>query len=180
MTQRITPIEPAQAGKQAAELLNAVQAKLGVTPNLMKTLAHAPAALEGYLSLNTALAKGLLPPSTREQIAIAVAQENRCEYCLAAHTFLGKKAGLSPEQILAARKGQADNGKSRASLELAGEVLKSRGAVTDERLAAARAAGITDGEIAEVVAHVALNVFTNYFNVLAQTQVDFPQVSLNL
>ena len=180
MTQRITSIEPAHAGKQAAELLSAVQAKLGVTPNLMKTLANSPAALEGYLSLNAALSKGLLPPSTREQIAIAVAQENRCEYCLAAHSFLGKEAGLSAEQILAARTGQATNDKSRAALELAAQVLKSRGAITDQQLATARAAGITHGEIAEVVAHVALNVFTNYFNVLAQTEVDFPPVSLSL
>jgi uncharacterized peroxidase-related enzyme len=178
MNYRIAPVDPSQATGQAKELLAAVQAKLGVTPNLMKTLAHSPAALEGYLSLNAALAKGQLSAKVREQLALEVAQQNGCEYCLAAHSLLGKNAGLKPEQIIAARKGQSEDG--RAELELAGQVLGARGNLTDQQLATARAAGISDGEIAEVVAHVALNVLTNYFNVLARTEVDFPPVSLKL
>ena len=180
MSFRIAPVEPTQAEGQAKELLAAVKAKLGVTPNLMKTLAHSPAALEGYLSLNGALGKGFLSGSVREQIALLVSQENGCEYCVAAHTLLGGKAGLSPDQIIAARKGQSDDTKSRATLILARQVLESRGSVTDAQLTAARSAGVTDGEIAEVVAHVALNVLTNYFNVLAHTEVDFPAVSMSL
>ncbi len=180
MNYRIAPVDPSQATGQAKELLAAVHAKLGVTPNLMKTLAHSPAALEGYLSLNAALAKGQLPAKVREQLALAVAQENGCEYCLAAHSLLGKHAGLKPEQIIAARKGQSEDARSRAELELASQILSSRGNLSDTQLAAARAAGISDGEIAEVVAHVALNVLTNYFNVLARTEVDFPPVPLKL
>jgi uncharacterized peroxidase-related enzyme len=180
MNYRIAPVEPSQATGQAKELLAAVQAKLGLTPNLMKTLAHSPAALEGYLSLNGALAKGQLPAKVREQLALAVAQENGCEYCVSAHTLLGRNAGLKPEQIIAARKGQSEEAKSSAELELAGQILRSRGNLTDSQLAAARQAGVSDGEIAEIVAHVALNVLTNYFNVLARTEVDFPPVSLKL
>jgi uncharacterized peroxidase-related enzyme len=180
MNYRIAPVEPSQATGQAKELLAAVQAKLGVTPNLMKTLAHSPAALEGYLSLNAALAKGQLSAKVREQLALAVAQENGCGYCLAAHTLLGKNAGLKPEQIIAARKGQSEDAKSSAELELAGQILAGRGNISDAQLSAAREAGVSDGEIAEVVAHVALNVLTNYFNVLARTEVDFPPVSLQL
>jgi uncharacterized peroxidase-related enzyme len=180
MSQRITTVEPSQATGHTKELLDAVQAKLGVTPNLMKTLAHSPAALEGYLSLNNALAKGALPAKAREQIALAVSQENGCEYCVAAHTLLGGKAGLKPEQILAARKGSSDDAKTRAELELARQILDARGNVTDAQLAAARESGVGDAEIAEVVAHVALNVLTNYFNVLARTDVDFPRVSMDV
>lgn len=180
MTQRIARIEPDQANGQARELLAAVQAKLGVTPNLMKTLAHSPAALEGYLSLSGALGKGLLPATVREQIALLVSQENGCEYCVAAHTLLGRSAGLTPEQTVAARRGQSGDVKSRAELILARQVLHSRGGVTDAQLAAARAAAVTDGEIVEVVAHVALTVLTNYFNILARTEVDFPPVSMTL
>jgi uncharacterized peroxidase-related enzyme len=156
MNYRIAPVEPSQATGQAKELLAAVQSKLGVTPNLMKTLAHSPAALEGYLSLNAALAKGQLPAKVREQLALAVAQENRCEYCLAAHTLLGKNAGLKPEQIIAARKGHSEDAKSGAELELANQILTSRGNLSDTQLAAARAAGVSDGEIAEVYETVTL------------------------
>jgi uncharacterized peroxidase-related enzyme len=180
MSQRISALEPSQAAPHAKELLANVQAALGVTPNMMKTLAHSPAALEGYLSLNGALGKGVLSARIREQIALAVGQENGCEYCVSAHAFLGKNAGLKPEQILSARKGASDDAKTRAELELAHNILAARGNVTDAQLAAARQAGVTDAEITEIVAHVALNVLTNYFNVLAGTEVDFPQVSMRI
>lgn len=180
MTQRIAPVDPSRATGHAKDLLADVQSKLGVTPNLMKTLANSAAALDGYWSLNGALAKGTLSAKVREQLALEVAQENGCEYCLSAHSLLGKHAGLKPEQLLAARKGESDDAKTRAALALASEILESRGNVTDAQLAAARQAGITDGEIAEIVAHVALNVLTNYFNVLARTEVDFPLVSVKL
>lgn len=179
MNPRIAPVDPAHAEGHAKELLSAVKAKLGVTPNMMKTLAHSPAALEGYLSLNGALGKGLLPAKVREQIALLVSQENGCEYCIAAHSLLGKHAGLKPEQMIAARKGVSDDPKSKAALILARQVLQGQGRVTDAQLAAARENGVSDGEIAEIVAHVALNVLTNYFNVLARTEVDFPAVSMN-
>jgi len=180
MTYRIAPVDPSHATGKAKDLLTAVQGQLGVTPNLMKTLAHSPAALDGYLSLNAALAKGQLSAKVREQIALEVAQENGCGYCLAAHSLLGKNAGLKPDQIIAARKGESDDAKAQAALQLASEILASRGNVTDAQLAEARAAGVTDGEIAEVVGHVALNVLTNYFNVLARTEVDFPPVPMTV
>jgi uncharacterized peroxidase-related enzyme len=180
MSQRIATVEPSQATGHAKELLDAVQAKLGVTPNMMKTLAHSPAALEGYLSLNNTLARGVLPAKVREQIALAVSQENGCEYCVAAHTLLGGKAGLKPDQLIAARKGESGDAKTHAELELARQIVEARGNISDAQLAAAREAGISDPEITEVVAHVALNVLTNYFNVLARTDVDFPRVSMDV
>jgi uncharacterized peroxidase-related enzyme len=174
---RIQPIDPASATGPAKQLLDGVQKALGFTPNLMKTLAQAPAALEGYLSLNKALAGGALPAPFREQLAIATAQANACDYCLSAHTAIGKGAGLDPASLAAARRAEAPDPKAAAGLRFSREILSSRGQVSDASLAHVRQAGFTDPEITEIVAHVALNILTNYFNNVAGTEVDFPKVS---
>jgi uncharacterized peroxidase-related enzyme len=180
MSTRIAPVNPASAEPKAQELLGAVQKKLGMTPNLMKTLAHSPAALEGYLSLSGALGGGVLPAKVREELALFVGQVNECDYCVSAHSLLGKMAGLNPGQIADARRGTAGEPAAQAALKLAQAVVNTRGDVSDADLAAARSGGLGDAEIAEVVAHVALNVFTNFFNRLAHTEVDFPKVSLTI
>ena len=177
---RITPVQPADASGKTKQMFDAVQAKLGLTPNLVKTLATSPAALEGYLGLNGALTGGALNVQLREQIALAVAQANSCEYCLAAHTALGSLAGLQPEEILASRRASAVDVKRDAALKFAQTVVINRGDVSDAALSAIRAAGCTDGEITEIVAHVALNIFTNYINLVARTIVDFPRVELSI
>lgn len=177
---RIQPIQNAEATGKAKQLLDGVQAKLGMTPNLMKGLAQSAAALEGYLNLSGALAGGVLPAKFREQIALTVAQANSCEYCLAAHTTIGKMTGLKPEEIRASRESRAEDAKTDVGLKFAQKLVVQRGVVSDASLAQVRAAGFTDGEIAEIVAHVALNTFTNYFNHVAQTAVDFPKVEVTL
>ncbi|MGE0706797.1 MAG: carboxymuconolactone decarboxylase family protein [Planctomycetota bacterium] len=173
---RIRPIDPAQATGKAKELLDAVHAKLGRVPNLMRGLAHAPAALEGYLQLSGALAGGALSAKLREQLALAIAEQNACEYCLAAHTAIGGMVGLSKDQVRDARLATAVDPKTTALLGFAVRLVESRGRASADDLAAVRAAGWSDGAIAEVVAHVALNVFSNYFNHVADTEVDFPAV----
>lgn len=177
---RIQPIQNNEATGKAKELLDAVQAKIGMTPNLMKGLAQAPAALEGYLNFSGALATGNLDAKFREQIALAVAQANSCEYCLAAHSTIGKMSGLKPEEILASRHSQSTDAKLDAGLKFAQSLVIHRGLVSDAALDAVRNAGFTQGEITEIVSNVALNIFTNYFNHVAQTEVDFPKVSVNL
>jgi uncharacterized peroxidase-related enzyme len=176
--QRITAINPAEATGKTKKLLDGVQAKLGMTPNLMKTLASAPAALEAYLNFGAALGTGALDAKFREQISIAVAQANSCEYCLSAHSTIGKMVGLTPEEIAGSRESHAGDAKRNAGLQLAQAIVVQRGEVSDAALANARAAGYTDGEITEIVANVAVNIFTNYFNLVARTEVDFPRVSL--
>jgi AhpD family alkylhydroperoxidase len=141
----------------------------------MRTLAHSPAALEGYLSLSGALAGGRLGGRLREQVALAVADANACDYCLAAHSALGKAAGLSVDEIRAARGGEAEDPRATAALQFARAVLKGRGEVGDREFARVREAGFDDGQIAELVAEVALNVLTNYFNKAARVVVDFPR-----
>jgi uncharacterized peroxidase-related enzyme len=174
---RITALDPAITTGKSAELFTAVKSKLGMVPNLMRTLGHSPAALEAYLGFSATLGTGVLPAKVREQIALAVAETNSCEYCLAAHSLIGKGAGLTPDAILAARHIGAADRKIDALLKFAANVVEARGLVADEALAAVRAAGATDAETIETVAHVALNILTNYTNHVAQTAIDFPKAA---
>jgi len=175
MNNRIPTIDPANATGSVAGLFHAVKAKLGVVPNLMRTFAQSPAALEAYLGFSGTLAKGVLPAAVREQLALVISEANSCDYCLSAHTLLGKGAGLNPDAILAARHGEAADLKVTALLQFAQAVVATRGKVADEALAAVRAAGASDAEIVEVVGHVAVNVLTNYLNNVARTEIDFPR-----
>lgn len=173
---RLNAVDPAAVQGKAKTLLDNVKAALGVTPNLTRVMANSPAVLEAYLNFSAALRGGALDAKLREQIALAVAEANRCDYCLAAHSLLGKKAGLTADEVLDARRARATDPKSDAAVTFARLVVEERGRVTDAQLARLREAGFGDGEIAEVVANVALNLFTNYVNHVAETEVDFPPV----
>lgn len=175
---RITPLDPPTTSGATRQMLDAVQASLGVTPNLMRTLATAPAALKGYLDLNAALGVGVLDRKFRAQIALAVAQTNACEYCLAAHHVLGARAGLTPDEMTRSRAAQSPDPRREAGLQFARAVVVDRGQVSDRALANVRAAGFDDTEIVEMVANVVLNIFTNYINHVAQTAIDFPRVDV--
>ena len=178
--QRITAVNPAEATGKTKQLLDGVQAKLGITPNLMRTLAAGPAALEAYLNFGAALGTGHLDAKFREQIALAVAQANSCEYCLSAHSTIGKMVGLKPEEIAASREAHAQDAKRDAGLQFAQLLVVQRGEVSDQAVAQVKAAGYSDGDVAEIVANVAINIFTNYFNHVARTDVDFPRVSVTI
>ncbi|QDQ26256.1 carboxymuconolactone decarboxylase family protein [Chitinimonas arctica] len=159
-------------------LLAAVQQQLGMVPNLMKLVGHSPAALEGYLSLNAALAKGKLDAALRERIALTVAEFNGCEYCLSAHTYLGLHvAKLSQAEIDAAREHGSSDARQAAALRFAYRVAADHGRVSDTDLAALRAAGFDEADTIEIVLVVALNILTNYVNNVAQTTVDFPRLA---
>ncbi len=177
---RLNAIDPAVATGKAKELLDGVKTKIGMVPNLMRTFANSPAALEGYLSFSGALAGGLLSAKLREQISLAVADANSCEYCLSAHTAIGKMVGLNENEIIASRRASSDDAKTNAALMFAHQIVVKRGEVDDTDVRTVRAAGFNDGEITEIIANVALNIFTNYFNHVAQTVVDFPKVSLTV
>ncbi len=156
-------------------LLDAVNKQLGVIPNLMKVVGNSPAALEGYLSLSGALGKGTLGAKTGERIALAVAELNGCNYCLSAHSYLAANlAKLDAAEIEANRRGTSDDAKAAAAVRFATQVVKTRGHVVDADVAAVKAAGFSQGEIIEIVVHVALNTLTNYVNEVAQTEIDFP------
>lgn len=166
-------IEDAPAASQP--LLQAVKAQLGVVPNLFRLVSNSPAALEGYLGLSGALAKGALPAQTRERIALAVAEINGCDYCLAAHAYLGKNlAKLDDAEIAANRNGVSTDAKADAAVRFAAKIARSRGRTDEADLKAVRAAGYDDAQIVEIVLHVALNTWTNYINLVGGTVLDFP------
>jgi uncharacterized peroxidase-related enzyme len=158
--------------------LEAVKKLLGVAPNLFRMVAGSPAALEGYVGLIGALGKGGLPAATHERIALAVAEANRCDYCLSAHTYLGRNvAKLDDAEMTANRNGASNDPKADAAVRFARIVMERRGHVSDDDLRAMKMAGCSEAQIIEVVLHVALNTWTNYINSVAQTDIDFPRVA---
>jgi len=173
----ILPVDPSQASPEAAPVLQAVKAKLGRVPNLFLTLAQSPAALKAYLGASEALGAGRLDARTREMLALAVAESNGCEYCLSAHSAIGKMVGLDADAILQARGGVPAGRREAAFVAFARTVVRERGKVSPLDLEAAREAGLDDEDLVEAVAHVAVNIFTNYLNHVADTTVDFPKAA---
>ncbi|TWT92124.1 Alkyl hydroperoxide reductase AhpD [Botrimarina colliarenosi] len=171
---RIQPIDRTLAPPATAELLDGVQKKMGVVPNLIATMAQSRAVASAYLGFSQALASGSLSAQLRERIALAVGEANGCDYCVSAHTALAKQAGLTEQETCDARRAEATDEKEAAALQFAQQIVTDRGVVTDGNVERVRQVGYTDGEIAEIVAAVALNLFTNYFNHVAGTEVDFP------
>jgi len=174
--QRIKAITSTEG--KAKDLLEGVKKAMGSTPNIFTTFANAPAALEGYINFNTALSGGVLDKRLREQLAVTVAGFNGCNYCASAHIFLGGKAGVDKDELVANSKGHSSDYKTQSAITFAHALLVKRGKVNDEDFDKVRAAGFTDEEIVEILAHVALNTFTNYFNETALTAIDFPVVDL--
>lgn len=169
------PATIADAPEAARASLEAVQKQLGSVPNLFRLVALSPAALEGYLGLSGALGKGRVPAATRERIALAIAEFNGCGYCLSAHSYLASNlAKLPAEEIAANRRGTSSDPKADAAVRFAVKVAEARGHVSEADLSDVRAAGYDDAQVIEIVQHVALNIFTNYLNEVARTDIDFP------
>ena len=168
----VPTVESAPAASKP--LLEAVHKKLGVVPNLYRLAALSPAVLEGLLGLSGPLSK-TLDVRTRERIAIAVAEENGCDYCLSAHTYLGLNlAKITAEDAALARKGSSTDAKAAAAVRFAVQVNKTRGGVSDADIAAVKEAGYGEAQIVEIVGLVVENVFTNFLNRVAKTDIDFP------
>lgn len=170
---RIATVDPAAADPKAKPLLDAVQKLLGTTPNMFKVAANSPTTLEGLLGLSGALGHGTFGAKDREAISLAVAEANGCDYCLSAHSLLGKRAGLSDVDVAAAREGRATEAKMAAILRFARSLTVNRGQVSDADIAALRAEGVTDGQIVEILGNVVMNIFQNYINIVAATDNDF-------
>ncbi len=174
---RLTAINPEQATGKTKELFNAVQGKLGSVPNMMRTMGNSPALLESYLNLSSTLGSGILGAKTGELIALAVAESNACNYCLSAHSFIGSKLmKIEPEVLANARIGNSLNAKTNAILQFAKQIVNKKGLVSDADVTYVKNAGVTEGEIGEIVGHIAINILTNYFNIVAGTEIDFPVV----
>jgi len=174
---RISPLDPKNATRKTKQMFDEMAVRFGFVPNLFRVLANARAALEAYFNFSSALHAGALDSKVEEQIALAVAESNLCDYCRAAHILLGRQAGLTEDEIADAIHAKAVDAKTDAILKLARGIIVERGEISDPELERARAAGLTDGEIVEIVAQVVLNIFMNYLDHVARTVVDFPDVN---
>ncbi|WP_452220667.1 carboxymuconolactone decarboxylase family protein [Lacinutrix salivirga] len=176
METRIKTLNPETTTGKSKELFNAVQNKVGFIPNLIKVFGNSPATLQTYLSLGELTASGNFSSKFREQLAFAIAEENACNYCLSAHTAIGKMNGLTDEQTELSRQGIAADPKTQAGLQFAQAVTKNRGQVSSDAIKAVKEAGYNDSDILEIVLNVVSNTLTNYVNHIAETEVDFPSV----
>lgn len=174
----ITPVDPQHPG-DAADIIEVVKTKIGGVPNIFATMARSPAVLEGFLAYSGALGSGVLSTALREQIALVVAGENSCDYCASAHTYMAKNAGIAASEAKLNLQGKATDQKVAAILGFVQDVVRSRGTLdgNGSALNELRNAGVDDPEIVEILAHVGINIFTNYFNHVAQTEIDFPLVT---
>jgi len=173
---RLKALSNQQAQAKTQTLFAGVEKKLGTVPNIMRTMGNSAAVLEAYLGFSGALGKGVLTGKLREQIALVVGESNACDYCLAAHSALGRAAGLDDAAIADSRRADSTDARTRAALRFARKLVLDRGHANDGDVEELRRAGFDDAGIAEIVANVAINIFTNYFNHVAETDVDFPKV----
>ena len=173
---RFQPVDSQHAPGKVRRMFAELQARLGLVPNLFRVLASAPAALEGFMNLAAALATGTLDERTRERLALAIAESSLCNYCLSAHALTAAKIGLSPVEIDDAIHASAAEPETDAILRLARNIVVQRGEISDSDLGRARTAGLSDAQIVETIANVALNIFTSYVSHVARVPIDFQRV----
>lgn len=176
---RITTITNETATPEQAALFDAIQAQIGMVPNFLKVFANSPAALRAFLGLHGIANEGSLDLPTRERIALALAQQNSCEYCLSAHSAIGKKAGLDNSEINANRSGSSNDSKAAVAVKLARSLAEHSGDITTAELIEARNAGYSDADIVEIITHVGMNILTNILGKASRVEIDFPKISLN-
>ena len=175
---RINLVDPQQATGERRDLMDGVHKQLGVVPNFMRALANSPTTLSGFLELHGRLGHASLDLKTRERLALMTAETNGCQYCVSAHSALGAQAGLSEDEIAAARRGASADAKADAAVKFAKAVLDNGGDVTAGELTAVREAGFSDEQIVEIIGHVAMNIWTNLIGKVGQIDIDFPEVAL--
>lgn len=176
---RIKSVSYHEANKEQAELYDAITASLGMVPNFLKVFANSPAALKSFLGLHGIANEGSLDPQTRERIALAVAEQNACQYCVSAHTAIGRKAGLDNDEIEANRAGTSQDAKAAAAVKFAQALVEHSGEVTNAELAEVRDAGYSESDIVEIITHVGMNILTNILGKASRVEIDFPTVELN-
>ncbi|MEX2130774.1 MAG: carboxymuconolactone decarboxylase family protein [Pseudohongiellaceae bacterium] len=175
---RINPVAKEQANEEQRALYDAIQSQLGMVPNFLKVFAHSPAALRAFLGLHGIANEGSLDPQTRERIALGLAEQNACQYCVSAHSAIGRKAGLSSAEIDANRAGSSQDAKAAVAVKFARSLAANKGGVTTAELLEVRNAGYGESEIVEIITHVGMNVLTNILGKASQVEIDFPKVSL--
>ncbi|GJI97226.1 alkyl hydroperoxide reductase AhpD [Duganella caerulea] len=177
---RIATIENATANAEQKALLDAIQGQLGMVPNFLKVFANSPVALRAFLGLHGVANDGSLNALTRERIALAVAQQNSCEYCVSAHTAIGRKTGLSGDEMSAARIGTSADAQAAVAVKFAQSLMEKKGEISAVELAEIRNAGYSESDIVEIITHVAMNFLTNILAKASRVEIDFPKVELKI
>ena len=175
--QRIQSLTLDTADATVSTLFDAIRKKMGGVPNIMRAMAQSPAALEAYLGFSGAVEGGRFTAAQRELVALAAAGENSCDYCASAHSALGKMAGLEPTDMQQVVAGGDLDGADGAIIAMTRKIVAQRGVLSDAEIEAFYAAGFDQGHLVELIALSALNIFTNYFNHIAATEIDFPVVT---
>lgn len=176
---RINVVTHANANTEQKALLDAIQSQLGMVPNFLKVFANSPVALRAFLGLHGVANDGSLEPQTRERIALALAQQNACEYCLSAHSAIGAKAGLNGAEIRANRDGSSQDAKAAIAVKLARSLAEHKGEISTAEILEARNAGYSDADIVEIITHVGMNILTNILGKASRVEIDFPKVAVN-
>lgn len=177
---RINVVTHETANAEQKALFDAIHSQLGIIPNFLKVFANSPQALKAFLGLHVIAHAGSLDPLTRERIALALAQQNACQYCLSAHTAIGRKVGLDNAEIDANRAGGSQDAKAAAAVRFARALVAHSGEVTSAELADVRSAGYGDAEIVEIITHVGMNILTNILGKASRVDIDFPKVELRV
>jgi len=177
---RIKVIDNDKANPEQKELLDAIQSQLGMVPNFLKVFANSPAALRAFLGLHGIASEGSLEAPTRERIALALAEQNACQYCVSAHSAMGRKAGLNGAEIEANRSGTSQDSKAAVAVKFAAALSEHKGQVTTAELLEVRNAGYSESDIVEIITHVGLNILSNIIGKASQVEIDFPKVELKL
>lgn len=177
---RINIVSPESANPEQKALYDAIQAQLGMVPNFLKVFANSPAALKAFLGLHSIAGEGSLDAQTRERIALALAQQNSCAYCLSAHTAIGRKVGLNGAEIEANRAGTSQDAKAAVAVKFARSLVAHTGDITTAELLEMREAGYSESDIVEIITHVGMNILTNLLGKAGRVDIDFPKVDLNL
>jgi uncharacterized peroxidase-related enzyme len=172
--QTVKPVDPETAGGKTKDLFGAIEKRVGRVPNMIRTMGHSPAVLEAYLHWNEAFEQTKTTTALRSLISAAVSSANGCDYTLPTAFAFGRKEGLNEDQLAKAAEGQADDPKTAAALRFALNLVRKRGSVSRPEVKELQDAGWGDQEVVEIVALVVLNIFRNYFNLVAGTELDFP------
>lgn len=175
--QRIKSLSPDTSDEAVRPLFDAIRQKMGGVPNILRTMAQSPAALEAYLGFSGAIGGGRFTDAQRELVALAAAGENSCDYCASAHSALGGMAGIDQADMQQVIAGGDLSGADGAIVTLTRKIVNHRGVLSDADIEAFYASGFDEGHLVELIAVTALNIFTNYFNHIAATEIDFPVVS---
>jgi uncharacterized peroxidase-related enzyme len=176
---RITTVTDDIANSEQAELFAAIKSNLGIVPNFLRVFGNSPDALKAFLGFHHIAGNGSLDAATRERIALTLAQRNECEYCLSAHTAIGRKTGLNTDEINSNRNGDSQDAKAAIAVRFSRSLVEHLGDVTTAEIEELRNAGFTDADIVEIITHTGINLLTNILSKASRIDIDFPRVDLN-